>query len=220
MKSMYWLAALAATSCASQSQMHVPTVETFTQAQSQPEPACETMEIWNGSCLSRATRKATDGEYAQAEAMLNQICGPYSAEEACSGAIDRMLSKSHALFNPSLALTYLDHGCRGYRSQVETCRRAASIQANGIEPSYKMRLQAPRDWQGWGVRPNPVKAVGSLARACDLGDRDACQHVAMEYASGRNVRRDPKRAYQLYRQLCYEGDAYACDEAYKLQVLE
>lgn len=220
MKRAVWLFALAVTACASSPQIPSQTNLTPAPAAAEPEPACQTPDIWDGSCLARAADRVAASDFTGAEAMLDEICGSYLSDTLCSDAIDRMLSPGDVLFNPSLALTYLERDCRGYGRRLDACQRAASIQANGVSSSYKLRYDAPLDWQGMGVRPDPAKAVGSYTRACDLGDREACRQVALEYASGRHVRRDPERAYELYRQLCYEGSSYACEEAYKLRMFE
>ena len=220
MKHIFLFAALAATACASPSRMALEAQQSFAPVEAEAEPACQTLEVWNGTCLGRAAENVTEAEFARAEAMLDEICGPYASEEACSDAIDRMLSPSDTLFNPSRAVTYLDRKCRGYRAQIETCLRVATLQQKGVEASQKIRFEAPSDWQGWGIAATPTNAVGSIVRACNLGDQTACRQAAMEYASGRYVGRNPQRAFQLYRQLCYEGDASSCEEAYKLQVFE
>jgi TPR repeat protein len=220
MKSLVWLFALTVTACASSSQISSQTNMKPAQSDTEPGPECQALDILNGSCLVRAAYRVTEADYAGAEAMLDEICEPFSTKAVCSDAIDRMLSPSDVLFNPSRALSYLDRDCRGFGRRLDACLRAASIQMNGVSASYSLGYDAPFDWQGWGVRPDPEMAVGSFARACDLGDVEACRQAALEYASGRHVRRDPERAYQLYRQLCFEGSSNACDEAYKLRVFE
>lgn len=220
MKSLVWLLALTVTACASSPQTSSQADTKPAQADTEPGPECQTLDILNGTCLVRAAYRVTEADYAGAEAMLDEICEPFSTKAVCSDAIERMLSPSDVLFNPSRALTYLDRDCRGFGRRLDACLRAAGIQTNGVTSSYSLEYDAPLDWQGWGLLPDPAKAVGSFARACDLGDDEACRQVALEYASGRHVRRDPERAYEIYRQLCFEGSSYACDEAYKLRVFE
>ncbi|MGH9443675.1 MAG: hypothetical protein ACRD16_15535 [Thermoanaerobaculia bacterium] len=60
----------------------------------------------------------------------------------------------------------------------------------------------------WADRPKDTLAA--LARACTLGSGAGCAHEAFLYATGKIVKKDDRRATNLYVRGCDLGDAKAC----------
>ncbi len=52
-----------------------------------------------------------------------------------------------------------------------------------------------------------------LTKACDSGFLLSCRNLAVLYASGRGVARDPVQALALYQRSCDNNNLMACNEA-------
>jgi TPR repeat protein len=97
------------------------------------------------------------------------------------------------------------------------CHRAAEMYESGRKARPQTLPPPPAVTRAADLPRDVARAVGLYARACDLGDADACFIAARLLAAGDGVEPDRGRAFALFARLCEDGMALACSRAADLE---